>query len=172
MGVYQSDDSSDSGGLMRQSLFGQNQNIMIRQFEKLTGEERGLLYKAPVLVSVLASCSFNEVSKYQKADAIKLAHLKTFTASPLLLPYYAEVEKTFKEQFDAALEKYFPFDNAKRIKLKEEIEKVNLVIGKLDMEYAHLLHNSLERYARHVKKAAHSVFQDFIFPIPIRGLTE
>ena len=49
---------------------------MIKQFEKLTTEERDLLYKAPVLVSVLASCSFNEVNKSQKADAIKLAHLK------------------------------------------------------------------------------------------------
>ena len=57
---------------------------MIKQFEKLTTEERSLLYKAPVLVSVLVSCSFNEVNKYQEADAIKLAHLKTFTAIPLL----------------------------------------------------------------------------------------
>ena len=46
---------------------------MIKQFEKLTNEERELLYKAPVLVSILASCSFNQVDKYQKADAVKLA---------------------------------------------------------------------------------------------------
>ena len=36
---------------------------MIKQFEKLTNEERNLLYKAPVLVSVLASCSFNRRNK-------------------------------------------------------------------------------------------------------------
>ena len=65
---------------------------MKEQFESLTEEEKRLLYKAPVLVSVLASCSLNEVNKAQKADAIKLAHLKTFTAAPLLLSYYAEVE--------------------------------------------------------------------------------
>ena len=70
---------------------------MIKQFEKLTAEERSLLYKAPVLVSVLASCSFNEVNKSQEADAVKLAHLKTFTASPLLLSYYREVEKTLNK---------------------------------------------------------------------------
>ena len=145
---------------------------MIKQFEKLTTEERSLLYKAPVLVSVLVSCSFNEVNKYQEADAIKLAHLKTFTAIPLLLPYYKEVEKTFKGQFETAIKKYFPFDEVKRNELKGEIDKVNLVIGKLDKEYAHVLHKSLDEYAKHVKKAAHSIFQDFIFPMPIPGLSD
>lgn len=145
---------------------------MIKQFEKLTTEERSLLYKAPVLVSVLVSCSFNEVNKYQEADAIKLAHLKTFTAIPLLRPYYREVEMAFKGQFETAIKKYFPFDEAKRNELKGEIDKVNVVIGKLDKEYALALHKSLEGYARHVKKAAHSIFQDFIFPMPIPGLTD
>jgi len=170
MGVYQSDDSPDSGDI--KIFVVKNACIMIKQFEKLTTEERRLLYKAPVLVSVLASCTFNEVNKYQEADAIKLAHLKTFTADPLLLPYYTEVEKTFKEQFDATKIKYFPFDEAKRNDLKREIDKVNVVIGKLDKEYAHALHTSLEGYAMHVKRAAHSVFEDFIFPMPIPGLTE
>jgi len=144
---------------------------MIKQFEKITTEERSLLYKAPVLVSVLVSCSFNEVNKYQEADAIKLAHLKTFTAIPLLRPYYQEVELAFKEQFETAIKKYFPFDEAKRNELKGEIDRINLVIGKLDKEYAHALHKSLEGYANHVKKAAHSIFQDFIFPMPIPGLS-
>ena len=57
---------------------------MTKPFEILRIEEWELLYRAPVLVSVLASCSFNEVNKVQKADAIKLSHLKTFTADPSL----------------------------------------------------------------------------------------
>lgn len=146
---------------------------MIKQLEKLSTEDRNLLYKAPVLVSVLASSSFDEVkiNKSQKADAIKLAHLKTFTAMPLLLPYYAEVEKGFKEAFEAAIKKYFPFDEAKRNELKKEMDKISLVINKLDKEYGEALGKSFERYAKHVKKAAHSVFQDFIFPMPIKGLS-
>ena len=148
------------------------QNSLIKQFEKLTTEERQLLYKAPVLVSVLASCSFNEINKAQKDDAIKLSHLKTFTADPLLHSYYTEVDKHFKTQFEAIAKKYFPFDENKRNALKKEIEKVNQVVEKLDKAYGQVLHESLERYAKHVKKAAHSVFQDFIFPVPIRGLTD
>ena len=145
---------------------------MIKQFEKLTTEEQNLLFKAPVFVSLLASCSFNEINKFQKADAIKLSHFKTFTAGQLLQPYYAEVEKHFEEQFEAGIRKYFPFNEAKRNDLKTELEKVNLVIAKLDKEYSQELRESLEGYAMHVKKAAHSVFQDFIFPVPIPGLSD
>ncbi|MEO5593310.1 MAG: hypothetical protein ABIR15_05945 [Chitinophagaceae bacterium] len=144
---------------------------MIKQFEKLTMEERALLFKAPVLVSVLASCSYNAVNKIQKADAIKLAHLKTFTAIPLLIPYYTVVEKYFKEQFETLLKQYFPFDEAKRMALKKEIDRVHLVIGKLDKEYAKALGKSLEKYANHVKRSTHTVFVDFIFPVPIPGLS-
>ena len=144
---------------------------MIEQFERLTEEERRLLYKAPVLLSVLASCSFNELNKAQKADAIKLAHLKTFTAMPLLLPYYAEVEKGFKEQFENAVKKYFPFDENKRDEIKKELNKINFIISKLDKDYAIALHASLDKFAKHVKKARHSIFQDFIFPLPIQGLS-
>ena len=145
---------------------------MITQFKKLTTQERKLLYAAPVLVSVLASCSFNKINKIQKADALKLAHLKTFTAIPLLIPYYTIVEEKFKVLFEEAIKEYFPFDEGMRIKLKKEIDKVNLVFEKLDIEYARVLHKSLEKYARHVKRSTHNVFVDFILPFPIPGLTD
>lgn len=144
---------------------------MIEQFKNLTEEERRLLYGAPVLLSVLASCSFNELNKAQKADAIKLAHLKTFTAMPLLLSYYSEVDKGFKEQFEYAVKKYFPFDKDKRDEIKGEMNKINLIISKLDPAYATALHTSLEKFVRHVKKARHSILQDFIFPMPLPGLS-
>ncbi len=144
---------------------------MIEQFKSLTEEERRLLYRAPVLLSILASCSFNELNKAQKADAIKMAHLRTFTAMPLLLSYYSEVDKGFKEQFEYVVKKYFPFDKDKRDEIKRELNKINLIISKLDPAYAAALHTSLKKFVRHVKKARHSILQDFIFPIPLPGLS-
>lgn len=145
---------------------------MIKQFEQLTEEERVLLCKAPALISFLvASSGGGKVNPIQKKDAIHLAHLKTFTAIPLLLPYYAEVEKTFAEQFAAAEKKYFPYDEEKHNELQKEIEKVYGAIEKLDANYAQTLKKGLERFAKHVQRATHSVFQDFIFPLHIPGLT-
>ncbi len=109
---------------------------MIPQFEKLNMYEEELLLKAPVLLSVLASCSENSINKMQKADAIKLAHIKTFTAIPELQPYFKEAEKNFKEHFEETAEQYYPFDEQKRNLLKKEIAKVQEVIRKLEPRYA------------------------------------
>ncbi|MCU7549197.1 exocyst complex component EXO70 [Chitinophagaceae bacterium LB-8] len=138
---------------------------MIPQFENLSDEERKLLYKTPVLISVLASCSYGQVNSTQKKDAMKLAHLRKFTAAPLLQPYYRELEKSFKEQFEEAEKMYFPFDDEKRNELKKEIARVNGIISKLETFYGEALLKSLERYAKHVKHSVHTVFQDIIFPI-------
>lgn len=144
---------------------------MIRQMEHLNPNEQRLLLSAPVLVSVLASCSLNTVNEYKKADAIKLSHIKTFTADPLLLPYYAEVEKNFKNEFETALRKYYPFDAEKRKELEQEIGRVRVLMSGLEPKYANVLRGSLERYAKHVAHA-HSVIRDFVLPIPIPGLTD
>jgi hypothetical protein len=144
---------------------------MIAQFEKLTGPEQELLLKAPVLLSVLASCSTQGINKTQKADAIKLAHIKTFTAIPLLQPYYREVEKTFREKFEEVAATYYPFDEKKRDELKREVSRVNEIIKKLDLAYGGPLSKGLERYATHVKRATHSIYQDFMFPMILLNLT-
>lgn len=80
-------------------------------------------------------------NKAQKADAIKLSHLKTFTADLLLIPFYVEVEKCFKEKFELAIE-----PNVK--KLKEDIGRMNIAVQNLNSDYAQKLRKSLEKYER------------------------
>ena len=144
---------------------------MIKQFQNLTKDEVDVLMKAPVLMSVLAACSTDGVNHAQKADAIRLSHLKTYTANSLLLPFYGEVEKNFEEQFESAVKEYTPFDKEKLLRLKAQIEKVKQIAKKLDPEYGNILLRSFEKYERHVRRAGHSVVEDFIFPIPIHGLS-
>jgi hypothetical protein len=145
---------------------------MIPQFEQLSLPERELLIKAPVLISVLASCSEHAINKTQKADAIKLAHIKTFTAVPELQPYFKEAEKDFKEQFETTAEQYYPYDDAKRDLLKVEIKKAEQIISGLNPSYAVALRKSLERYAIHVKRSTYSIFRDFIFPMAMQDLRD
>lgn len=138
---------------------------MIPQLKKLDPREQELLIRAPVLFSVLASCSEHGINQKQKADAIKLAHIKTFTAVPELQSYFREAEKNFKENFEEAAEKYYPFDEEHRLLLKNEIRKIRGIISRLDPDYAAALNKSLERYVIHVKRATYSIFRDFIFPL-------
>ncbi len=145
---------------------------MIKEFKKLTNPEVALLMKAPALVSVLAASINNTMNNVDKADAIKLAHLKSFTSDPVLADYYKEVEINFKENFEQAENLFTPFDDAKRALLKNEIQTINLVICKLDREFAIPFQLSLSRYAEHVRKAEKSVLTDFIFPFILPGLTD
>jgi hypothetical protein len=144
---------------------------MVKELDKLSAEDRAILLKAPALVSVLAASGNHEISKSEKADAVKMAHLKTFTADPILLNYYNEAETNFVKYFEETVKKYAPFDDLKREALKKEISIINNVIAKLDFEFYKTLHNSLSKYAEHVKRSEINILDDFIFPIPIKGLT-
>lgn len=144
---------------------------MIKEFKKLNAKEQDLMLKAPALLSVLAASGAFGITNEQKSEAIKMAHLKTFTANPLLILYYTEVETKFKKNFESAVKKYAPFDTVKRDALKQEIALTNDLFKKLDKEFAKTLHQSLDGYTKHVGKSARSFFENFIFPIPIKGLT-
>jgi hypothetical protein len=143
---------------------------MIPQFEKLNAREQDLLMRAPVLLSVLASCSDQVINETQKADAIKLAHIKTFTAIPMLRPYFLEVEKNFQQEFEKTAAAFYPFDETRRAELKAEVKMVQETLTKLNSAYAEALSNCLQRYASHVKRATHSIFRDFVFPLVILDL--
>jgi len=145
---------------------------MIKEFEKLTARERDILIKAPSIVSLLAASGTGRINEWEKSDAIKLAHLKTYTANPLLIPYFKEVDKVFEKNFEEMAKKYSPFDESERAIMQKEIDDVNNVIAKLDDAFATTLHASLEGYAEHVKKAYKGLVVNFLFPFPIPGLTE
>ena len=107
---------------------------MIKQFQNLLPSEANDLLKAPALISVYAACSLKGVNAAQKADAVKLAHLKTFTANAALIPFYREVDTNFKEEFEEAAKEYMPFDNEKVERLKQKIERIKFIVKKLDPE--------------------------------------
>ncbi|HKR06036.1 MAG TPA: hypothetical protein VJY62_15475 [Bacteroidia bacterium] len=138
----------------------------------MNAEEQKLLVKAPALVSVLAATKHHKINEVQKAHAIKLAHLHTFSADPDLRSYYDKVDKHFIENFESIARQYAPFDDAQLEALKKEIDKVNQVILSLDSDLSAKLHKSLSEYTEHVKYAEHSVLEHFVFPVPIKGLTE
>ncbi len=140
-------------------------------FGKLNEADRLLLYMAPALVSVLAATTNNRINKKQKADAFKLISLKTYTARPELIFYFKTVEKNFRKDFEELEKRYYPFDEPKREMLRNELDKVNVVISKLDKAVAEILHRSLSEYATHIKRSGIGILDDFVFPLPIKGIT-
>ena len=145
---------------------------MIPQFNELTNPEQELLIKAPAIASVLAAEWDDEISVLEKADAVKLTHIKTYTGDPALREYFKLVEGSFLKNFEEAAKQYTPFDAEKKKALEIEMAAINAVILKLDRPFARKLHASLMNYAKHVKHAGKSILDTFVFPIPIKGLSD
>ena len=74
---------------------------MSTEIDKLSQEEKDILLRAPAVVAILAAISDDgEVSKHEKAESIKLSHLRTYTSEEMLHNFYSEAEKKFEVNFD------------------------------------------------------------------------
>ena len=144
----------------------------MKLMEPLTMDEQEQLYKLPAYISLLAAHHDGGIDKAEKKAAIKLSHIKTYACNPILAAFYDEADKVF-EQNIAALDNALPKEReAREQAIKREVAKLNTIIGKLGPEYAAAMHEGMRSFTRYVSKAHNSVFEYFLFPMPIKGITE
>lgn len=139
-------------------------------FETLTAEENETLLMFPAYISMLAAHT-DTLDEVEKMAAIKFAHTKTFTCDPLLVDFYQEADKNFESTIEKLDQKLPKDPNSRNTAIKEELENIETIVSKLGSEYADTMQRSMESFRKHVSKAHHNVLEDFIFPIPISGLT-
>ncbi|MEJ7827349.1 MAG: hypothetical protein WKF91_04120 [Segetibacter sp.] len=143
----------------------------MKQFSTLTKEDREALLKFPAYITLLAADSDGLLDKAEKKEAIKLEHIKTFSADPLLAEFYKEADKVFKINLEK-LDKNLPEERDRReTSIKVELVKLEKIILKLGEDYTSAMHRSMKSFKDHVSKAHHNVLIDFIFPMPIKGLS-
>jgi len=142
--------------------------MLEKQLKNLSPNEKEFLLNAPVLAALLGALEEGAISDLQKAEAIHLSHLKTFTSPFILHEYYHEVEKSFSRNFS----KYFaalPKENDEAKSLVEaEIVKLDELMKKMDSEFSKELADSLQRWVKHIsgtKPLLKSWLKYFIFPL-------
>lgn len=144
----------------------------MKQFNTLTKDEKEALLKFPAYISMLAADSDGLLDKAEKKEAIKLEHIKTFSADPLLKEFYREADKVFNNNLEI-LDKNLPEDRESReTTIKFELAKLDKIVLKLGEDYTEAMHRSMKSFKDHVSKAHHNVLVDFIFPVPIKGLSD
>lgn len=137
----------------------------------LNESENNALLKFPALISMLAANSGNKMDEAEKKSAIKLSHIKTFSCDPLLVEFYKEADKVFEKNMQQ-LDKGLPIEKAAReAAIKKELAALEIIVLKLGQEYTAAMHRSMKSFKDHVSEAHNSVLVDFIFPMPIKGLT-
>jgi hypothetical protein len=146
-------------------------NIM-NLFEDLSVQENESFLRFPAYISMLAANCDSRLDEEEKNSVIKLVHTKTFTCDPLLIEFYKEADKVFKNNIEQ-IDKYLPNDkNHREAVIKKELMKLEKIISKLGKNYSLIMHHSMKSFKEHVSKAHHNVLIYFVFPLPIPGLTE
>jgi hypothetical protein len=141
-------------------------------FKDLSKQDNEALLKFPVYISLLAASSDYKLDKIEKKSAMKFAHIKTFSCDPLLAEFYEAADKIFKSNMEQ-LDKELPYEiDARKAAIKKELSNLEKIVLKLGKEYTSTMHRSMKSFKEHVSKAHHNVLVDFIFPVPIPGLTD
>ena len=144
----------------------------MRNLNILSESDRGILLKFPAYISLLAAEKDNSLDKTERKAAIQFCHIKTYSCDPLLSEFYKEAEKVFEKNI-TTLDKQLPKNKAEREKkLKNDLVKIETILLKLDPEYASVMHRSMESFKNHVSRAHRNVLEYFIFPLPLKGITD
>jgi hypothetical protein len=139
------------------------------EFISLSESKKNTLLKIPALLTLLAA-SYSGLLEKDKEDAVKLTHLRTFSAEPELQFYYMELEKVFQKEMDELIQRYYPLDSEKRKSIVAEINEANTILEHVDKEFAFLFKHSMKTYEEHVIRSRNNVVEYFLFPFDLPSL--
>lgn len=139
---------------------------MPTEIERLSEEDQLILLKSPAIVALLAAISDDGiVSKGEKAEAIKLAHVRTYSSPEILRNFYTKAESHFVEVFETELANLPEGQKEKEEYLEAKLTDLNLVLPKLNQVYAKELVASLKSFSKHIFETNSSVLEYFLLPI-------
>ena len=143
----------------------------MNRLENISESENEALLKFPAYVSLLAATSDNKLDEAERKSAIKFSHIKTYSCDPLLTSFYEAADKVFEKNM-LQLDKDLPVNKEERIAaIKNELSGLEAIVGKLGKEYTDAMHRSMNSFKEYVSKVHHNVLVDFIFPMPLKGIT-
>ena len=133
---------------------------------KLVEKDREIVLRAPVIVALLAAVSNDGVvSSSEKTEAIRLAHLRTYTSPEILHNFYKAVDNVFVNYFEEELGKLSGTKEEMENLLSERLKELDEVLPKMNQVYAKELVISLKSFSRHVFKVGSGFLEHFLLPI-------
>jgi hypothetical protein len=137
-----------------------------KAFDGLSEEEYTQILDIPVWLSLMAAFAGDgKVSKSEKSEAVKLAHLRTFTSPHSLHEYYKKVDARFDERFETLIKRVPEKEENRLAYLEAQVKRAHAMLKNLDKDIASTLEESLESFYEHVFNADKSFFQYFALPI-------
>lgn len=127
---------------------------MIEQFKNLEESEVEVMFKIPILVSILIAGADNNIDNTEIKKAISLSKIRQQKARKDLIDYYKIVGADFEDKLKILIQQY-PVDADDRNPLIiEELKKLNAILPKLDKNFAVDIYQSIRDIARQVAEAS------------------
>lgn len=119
---------------------------MIDYFKRLDDWEVELMYKAPILVSILIASADGIVDDKEIREAITFAEKQA--KSRLTLAYYfREVVQDFEDKFKILIQGY-PYESTQRTqRIIEELSELNKILPKMNSDFSKEFYQALKEIA-------------------------
>jgi hypothetical protein len=126
---------------------------MIQHFKKLDVTEIELMFKTPLLVSILIAGADGNIDRKEISEAVFFVEKQTKTKSELT-EYFRDVAQDFEDKMRVLLQGY-PHDSAQRNALiAEDLSKLNSILPKLNPEFSIQFYTILKRIAYQIASSS------------------
>lgn len=130
---------------------------MIEEFKDLSDEEIEVMFKVPVLVSILIAGADGTIDRSEIREAVTLSKLKQTKAREDLIEYYREAGKDFEDKMKITIAQ-LPNDATERnTVIIDELKKVNKILPKLSDTFAQEFYASIKDMAKKIAEASGGV---------------
>lgn len=127
---------------------------MIKAFKHLNEEEQTLLYKAPVMVTILIAGADDDISEREKDAAAKMIKYKTLAGDTQLMKFYSTVNKTFEETLYEMINEYPKRAEDRNPVIAEELGQLNSILPRLDKNFAIAYYKNLKSYGKKIAESS------------------
>jgi hypothetical protein len=129
---------------------------MIRDFDKLSGTETELVFKAPFLVCILIAGADGNIDKKEIKGSISIAEKKHKKAG-VLSAFFKELSQDFEDKLKILIQSY-PYESTQRNPLiVAELSELNSLWPKLPKTFASEYYQSLKDIAEGIASSSGGV---------------
>lgn len=131
---------------------------MIAEFENLSSSEVELMFKAPILVSILLAGADNNIDRTEIQEAIDLAKKKSRKSRARLIEFYSTVSEDFEDKLKVVLQSFPPNAKDRNPLITLELSALNAILSKIDKSFATHYYESIKEIALKIAQSSGGMF--------------
>lgn len=139
---------------------------MKEAFENLSAEEYRQLLDAPVWMALMAAYNNDgRITESEREGAIRLAHVRSYTAPKSIRKLYIEISKDFPQRLRQLNSRLPENQKDKLAYIRAQVKSSHKLLAKLDSDVAETLEENLNSFYKHVFNCDKGFFHYFALPV-------